>query len=84
MQKVHHIEQSTSSIPGGAPFEAVYWTSGTGDQLRVRGRVHLFPSTSAAPPTGLLPSATHSFEAERKKQFNNVRSSIMTLNPPRP
>ncbi|SCV67333.1 BQ2448_5979 [Microbotryum intermedium] len=47
MPKVDQIESSATST-GGAPSEIIFWTSPTGDQIRLRGLIYLYlpPSSS--------------------------------------
>lgn len=42
MPKVKQIESSQQGDKEGSPAEYMFWTSPTGDQIRVRGNVHLY------------------------------------------
>ena len=86
------VEQIRSSERegGGSPCEYLFWTSPTGDHVRLRGLLHLItPSTPSSPfvPSprleALLPS--HDWEGFRSSSWENEMSAHLRatfLNPP--
>ncbi|SGY89745.1 BQ5605_C039g11766 [Microbotryum silenes-dioicae] len=80
MPKVDQIESSSNST-GGAPSEIIFWTSPTGDQIRLRGLIYLYlpPSTrnssdSRQPIQDRFPD--FDFEALRQEQWKSLSGHL--------
>ncbi|SCZ96503.1 BZ3500_MvSof-1268-A1-R1_Chr8-2g10242 [Microbotryum saponariae] len=80
MPKVDQI-QSSSNSTGGAPSEIIFWTSPTGDQIRLRGLIYLYlpPSTqnssdSRQPIQERFPE--FDFEALRQEQWKSLSGHL--------
>ncbi|KAL8292643.1 hypothetical protein RQP46_001255 [Phenoliferia psychrophenolica] len=67
-----------SQIESNPKGEYIFWTSGSGDQIRCRGFIHLFPSPSQSDsPTSietLLPGVD--FEMKREKEWQGLGASL--------
>lgn len=71
------IEASAKSKATGSPSEYVFWASPTGDQIRVRGLVHLYTPASPASEqsvASLLPD--FDWEALRLEQWKGLSSHL--------
>ncbi|KAK4699107.1 pyridoxamine 5'-phosphate oxidase, partial [Phenoliferia sp. Uapishka_3] len=76
MPKVEQIESSASSPSGGAPGEYVFWMSGSGDQIRVRGYIHLYPCpfSKTSSVEALIPGLD--WEAKREQEWAGLSSHL--------
>ncbi|KAK4053134.1 hypothetical protein OIV83_001869 [Microbotryomycetes sp. JL201] len=94
MPKVEQIKSSSAGPKKGSPGEYVFWMSPTGDQIRIRGQIHLYEPTtpiSSQSVSTLDVTSSKDFDWEefrkdvwQNKMSGHLRASYLNTPPGKP
>ncbi|KAK4058720.1 hypothetical protein OIO90_000164 [Microbotryomycetes sp. JL221] len=92
MPKVEQIKSSAAGPGKGSPGEYVFWMSPTGDQIRVRGQIHLYDPTQSISSQSIASlDVTKDFDWEqfrlnvwKNKMSGHLRASYLNTPPGKP